>query len=253
MGVAIADADHDGLMDLFVTNFVGQQNNFYHQHRRGLFVDISRAARLYDASYELVGFGTQFLDADLDTHPDLVLTNGHVEDRRSKGELMNMRPQFFRNMGKLQFQELRGETAGSFFDQEVMGRGLARLDWNRDGLPDFAVSHLDTPTRLVTNRTSTNHHFLKIRLRGMNGARDAIGTTINMTCGPKQLYFQLTAGDGFQASNERQLLCGLGDAERVDRLQVRWPSGTEDVFNDVSADAEIILVEGLGRVIEIVR
>jgi len=153
MGIAAGDADGNGRLDLFITNFRNEANTLYLQPDALTWVDDTRRAGLYAASFELLGFGTQFLDADLDGRPDLVVTNGHVGDLRHHGVPYQMRPQFFRNAGAGRFAELQGAAAGEFFQAEYLGRGLARLDRNRDGRQDFVVQHLESPAALVTNRT----------------------------------------------------------------------------------------------------
>lgn len=244
MGVAADDADGDGLTDLFVTNFYNEYNTLYRQLPGGIFSDISHTARLKEPSLAKLGFGTQFIDGDLDGWPDLVVANGHVDDFRSHGIPFRMQAQFFANEGGGRFVELPAKQLGDYFQQELLGRGLARLDWNRDGREDFVVSHVNSPVSLVTNRTAETGHFFALQLRGVESNRDAIGTVVKVTVAGRTRTKQLTAGDGFQVSNQRQLIFGLGDNSLVEQLSVRWPSGREQVFRNVAADAEYLLVEG---------
>jgi hypothetical protein len=244
MGIAAADADADGLLDLFVTNFANQSNTLYVGQPGNQFEDGTRKAGLRDPSFALLGFGTQFLDGELDGWPDLVLTNGHVDDYSRDGRAYRMRPQYYRNVERGRFAEVPAESLGSHFEGEYVGRGLARVDWNRDGLDDFVVSHLHSPVALVTNRTRNAGHFLAIRLRGVTSDRDAIGAILHLKAGEDTWIRQLTAGDGFQASNQRQLILGLGNRDRIDELTVQWPSGLRQTFRDLPADHEVLLVEG---------
>jgi tetratricopeptide (TPR) repeat protein len=244
MGVAADDADGDGRLDLFVTNYYRESNTLYLQAREDLFVDGTREAGLREPSFWLLGFGTQFLDAELDGEPDLVITNGHVSDYTAEGQPYEMRPQFLRNSGGGRFVELPPDTLGAFFEGRHVGRGLARLDWNRDGLEDFVVSHLGARAALVTNRSAPAGHMLALELRGVTNSRDAIGTTVRLEAGGRVRTRQLTGGDGYYAVNESRMIFGLGPAERVDALTVRWPSGHEQTFEDVPAGQAYILVEG---------
>ena len=173
MGVAAGDANQDGLMDLFVTNFFLESNTLYGQERHLGFSDRTAFAGLREPGFAMLGFGTQFLDGDLDGLPDLVVTNGHVDDYSFQDRPFRMRPQYFRNTGGERFVELH--PRGPFFELEQLGRSLATLDWNRDGREDFVVSHLDTPVALMTNQTSSAGHFLVVNLRGVLCSRDAIG------------------------------------------------------------------------------
>ncbi len=244
MGVAADDADGDGLTDLFVTNFYNEYNVLYRQLPGGGFCDTSNTARLKEPSLAKLGFGTQFIDGDLDGWPDLVVANGHVDDFRSHGIPFRMQAQFFANLGAGRFAELPAKQMGDYFQQELLGRGLARLDWNRDGREDFAVSNLNSPACLVTNQTAETGHFLALQLRGVESNRDAIGTVVKITAAGQTRTKQLTAGDGYQASNQRQLLFGLGNDVVVKELFVRWPSGREQTFLNVTGDSEYMLVEG---------
>lgn len=243
MGVAAGDVDGNGLLDLYVTNYYNEANSLYLQTAPGLFTESSRQAGLHQPSFRQLGFGTQFLDADLDGWLDLVVSNGHLDDFRYMKIPYRMPAQFFRNSGSGRFEEVAAPSLGEYFQRKLLGRSLAVLDWNRDGRPDFAVSHLESPAALVTNVSQETGHWLKLRLYGVESPRDAIGATVTLRRGKQTWTQHLTAGSGYQASNERMLLFGLGGETRIDRMTIKWPSGTEQVFNDLPADREWAVVE----------
>lgn len=245
MGIAADDADGNGLLDLFVTNFFNESNTLYCQQPGGFFVDASREFDLRNPSMSQLGFGTQFIDADLDGRPDLVVVNGHVDDFTEDGTPFRMKSQFFRNQGP-RFSEVSDTQLGDFFVHPQLGRGLARLDWNRDGKDDFVVSRLIDPAALVVNRTPVTGHFLAIRLVGRR-YRDAIGSEVKVTAGNLTLVKQLTAGDGFECSNERKLTFGLAQAARIDSVQIVWISGLTQEFTNVELDREVLIVEGMNE------
>jgi len=247
MGVAAGDADGDGRLDFFVTNFADESNTLYLQDADGLFMDATKRSGLRTPSFPYVGWGTQFLDADLDGAPDLVVANGHVDDFSDTGHEYLMRPQVFRNLGGARFAELPSAEAGGYFAKRFLARGLARLDWNRDGLPDFVVSNIGDKASLVTNRSVGTGRFLNVRLHATRASRDAVGTVVDVSAGGRRWSQQLVAGDGYMASNERMLHFGLGTAEAVDELRARWPSGVETVLKDLPAGATVVLVEGRSR------
>ncbi len=248
MGIAAGDANEDGKLDLFVTNFFEEPNTLYLQLDEGMFIDDTAQSGLLGPSYRMLGFGAQFLDGELDGHVDLVVTNGHIEDLSFNQTPYKMRPQYFRGLGRGRFQEVPTEQLGEFFQGEYLGRSLARIDWNRDGREDFIVSHLDAPVALLSNTTQETGHFFALQLRGVQSSRDAIGARVTIEAGATTRTQWLTAGDGYQASNQRQLLFGLGSHQRVDKLQIRWPSGLSQEFADLPADQEFIIVEGSPRV-----
>lgn len=250
MGVAAGDPNGDGLLDLFVTNFYNESNTYYRQISGGVFEDATRAAQLYDVSLKMVGFGTQFLDIDLDGRQDLVIANGDVDDLRDVGRDHAQRPQCLWNRGHGVFEEVRTSTAGSYFQAKCLGRGLARVDWNRDGREDVVVSHLDRPAALLTNRSEAGH-FVSLRLVGTKSARIPIGATVVIQLGTARHVRQLTAGDGYMASNERQLTFGLGTQSQVDLVEIRWPSGEITELSQLEVDREYTVVEGRARAIEL--
>lgn len=244
MGIAVGDANADGLLDLFVTNFYREPNTLYLQQPDHSFVDATRQAQLFDASFPRLGWGAQFVDGELDGKPDLLVLNGHINDFSLGGVAYKMSPQYFRNLGGGQFAEAPAAGLGPYFEGQRLGRALARLDFNRDGLEDFCATHVDEPAALLANRATQHGHFLTVHLRGVRSERDAIGATVWVKAAGKSYLRQLTAGDGFQASNERQLTFGLGAADRVEELTVGWPSGLEQTFRDLVADQAVVLVEG---------
>ena len=156
-----------------------------------------------------------------------------------------MSPQAFRNTGSGHFQEMRPESLGPYFERKLVGRSLAKLDWNRDGKEDFVVSHLFDSVALLTNTTQTDNHWLALQLSGTRSNRDAIGTTVTVETAGRKIVNQLTSGSGYAASNQRRMLVGLGRHERITELRVHWLSGNDQVFHNIAADREYLLVEGM--------
>lgn len=247
MGIAADDANGDGRIDFFVTTFKDEPKILYVQDASGLFVDSSTSSGLAGPGLPFVGWGTQFLDADCDGHPDLVIANGHVDDYRNEGGEYHMRSQFFQNTGAGRFVELRAEDCGAWFERKYLGRGLARLDWNRDGRMDFVVSQIGDPASLMTNHSQNAGNYLNIRLHATMTSRDAIGTVVDVVMGRRTLTKQLVAGDGYMASNERLLQFGMGSNETADRIEVRWPSGNVSRVATTPANATIDVIEGRPR------
>jgi tetratricopeptide (TPR) repeat protein len=247
MGIAADDVDGDGRIDFFITTFKDEPRTLYLQDATGLFVDATNRAGLRTTGLPFVGWGTQFIDADCDGEPDIVIANGHVDDYRSEGGEYHMRPQILRNLGAGKFIELTAAQAGSYFQRKYLGRGLARLDWNRDGRMDFVVSNIGATASLVTNRSTGAGNYINVRLHARATARDAIGSIVDVEAGTRRWSKQLVAGDGYMASNERMLQFGLADAGRVRKLSVHWPSGQTTTLRDLPVDVTVELVEGASR------
>lgn len=243
MGIAADDADGNGTLDLFATNYFNESNTLYLQQSSRTFLDTTPAAGLREPSLRQLGFGTQFLDADLDGWPDLIVTNGHVDDETARGVPLQMPTQIFRNVGKARFVEVPASQLGRWFQGKYLGRGLARIDWNRDGRDDFCVSTIDTAAALLTNQSVRRGRFLALKLVGTRSARIPIGARVHIQTGGRSIWKQLTTGDGYQASNEPRLLFATGSDEQVS-VVIHWPSGETATFSDVASDAEWLAVEG---------
>lgn len=244
MGVAAGDVNGDGSTDLFVTNFISDSNTMYLQTFPGFFSDATRNSGLARSSYPMVGFGTQFLDADLDGQQDLIVTNGHVDQTFATGEADRMPPQFYQNSGAGRFTEMEAASLGAPFLKKRFGRALARLDWNRDLRNDVCIVHLASPVALVTNESLTANKSIMLTLKGATASRDAIGTTVTLTTSLRSYSRQLTGGDGYQASNERRLNFGLLPDERPVSLQVHWVDGVEEF--QASSVGEMVVIQGGG-------
>jgi hypothetical protein len=122
---------------------------------------------------------------------------------------------------------------------------MARLDWNRDGRDDVCIVTLDTPVALLTNTTAKTGHFLTFDLSGVDCHRDAVGTIVTVvTKTGRRIVRQLTAGDGYQCSNERRLTFGLGPETEITGVTVRWISGRRQTVAPLTVDRHYQWTEG---------
>jgi tetratricopeptide (TPR) repeat protein len=245
MGIAAGDANRDGLIDLFVTNYYNESNTLYQGQSGMVFSDQTAEAGLREPGIRQLGFGSQFLDADVDGHLDLIVTNGHVDDETARNIPLHMPTQFFRNTGNATFTEVPAASLGPWFSSQYLGRGVAKLDWNRDGRIDVLVGMLDSPSALLTNESEPVGKSISLKLVAKNSAREAIGTSVSLTTKENTVTCQLTAGDGYQSSNERTLHFAVADAEQV-TLTIRWPSGEMDHVTTGELTGRSSLIEGRG-------
>lgn len=253
MGVACGDATGDGALDLLITNFIRESNSFQVRRPDGTFEDQVRQYGLREPSLDKMGWGTQFLDADADGLLDLAIANGHLDDYSASGVPFKMVTQVFRNRSNQRFDLVEAKRLGPYFSRQVLGRAMARLDWNRDGKEDLCVTHVDVPFALLSNTTASSGKSLVLSLRGTDSSRDAIGAIIRVVAGDRTITRQVIAGDGFAASNERKIVVGMGSADHASKVQVRWPSGKEQHFQDLSAEHEWVLLEGRSNPVAITR
>lgn len=243
MGIACDDANGDGFPDLFVTNFYHESNTLYLAAGQDFFEDRTRSFQLAQPSWDMLGFGTQFVDADLDGWPDLLVANGHIDDLSATGVPFQMPLQFFHNRVQ-HFQELHSSEAGGCFAKPALGRGMARLDWNRDGQEEAVVVNQESPAMLLKNVSETPGKSLVLQFRALDEARDAVGTIVRIKVGSRILTRQLTAGDGFQASNERQLVIGTETVQSVDSIEVLWPNGAKQEIGPLPTGKRYLILQG---------
>jgi hypothetical protein len=244
MGIAAGDANGDGLIDMYITNFFGESDTLYSQRPDGLFDDATRPFDLRDSGFWTLGFGCQFADFDGDGWEDLVATNGHVDQRSRRGDPDRTPPQLFRNLQGRKFVEIQPNRLGAFFQQGYLGRGLAKLDWNRDGRLDFAVSHLHGDFALITNNTPPKGKPLVVRLCGRTGTREPTGALVKIRSENKDVFRLVTGGSGYLVTNDRLVKFAVPETESAVDLEVRWPGGHVDRWTNVRTGQEILVIQG---------
>ena len=242
MGIAAADLNADGLTDLLVTNFYNESNTLYQSMRPLSFDDSTRRMNLQGVSMPVLGFGTQFLDANLDAVSELFVANGHVDDLRRLGKPYQMPAHLFCIQNN-QFEQLQGMKLGDYFQHGHLGRAAVVLDWNRDQRPDLLIGHLSEDYALLTNKSRVAGKAVTIRLCGVRSSRDAIGTTISYQINGKTIMRQLTAGDGYQCSNQHRLILSCGDQAELNNVKVIWPTGAAQSIEKLEPDRAYVVIE----------
>lgn len=242
MGIACDDFDHDGWLDLYVTNFYEDYNTLYCNQGGFLFSDETQSHLLAKPTMQVLGFGALSADLDLDGDSEIFVANGHIHDRRFEGTPWQMPPQCFARMSNGTYAEI-SEQVGPYFQGKYIGRGVARLDFNQDHLPDVVTVHQDRAVAVLLNETQQAGHALVLRLCGRQSNRDSIGSRIEFQSGLTRRVVEVTGGDGYCASNERTLIIGVGATNVVPQITIRWPSGHIDEFTDVPTDTSLLIVE----------
>jgi hypothetical protein len=227
MGVDAEDIDGDGLPDILVTNFDSEYNTVYRNLGGGQFRDIGFESGLARDTLPWVGWGTALADFDNDGWPDNFVANGQVDDNlRLLGRTVDYEEPalLFRNLAGKRFR-LATRDAGPYFDSRHVGRGAAFGDIDDDGDIDIVVNHKDGPPALLRNDSVNANRWSRLELRGTRSNRDAIGTRIEVIAGGRKLVRQRKGGCSMESSNDPRILIGIGRAEEVESLVVRWPSG----------------------------
>jgi hypothetical protein len=270
MNVEWGDYDGDGLLDVYVTNitddYMREGNFLWRNHGDGTFTDVARETGTHDTGW---GWAGKFFDYDNDGRLDLYVVNGWVSagpesyapaifemimqpgidftDARNwppmgdKSLSGYQRNRLFHNRGDGLFEEL-AERHG--VDSRRDGRGIAVADLDRDGRLDLFVANADAEPHLYRNRIAPAGRWIAFELEGRRSNRDAIGTRLRATSGGRTRLRFVDGGNGFAGQSSRRVHFGLGDAEAIDRLEVRWPSGLEQTFGPLPAGRLYRIVEG---------
>ncbi len=223
MGVDAADFDGDGLPDLLVTNFARDTCTLYRNLGGLFFEDVSREQSLKEFTYESLSWACSFFDPDRDGDRDIVIVNGHiypqVDDFPEFEESYRQLPLLLRNVGGA-LQDA-GATAGSGFSQPIAGRGMAVGDYDADGDPDLVLSAIDSPPVLLRNDTSSDGHWVTLRLLDANGA-PALNARARIVAGERSWTGEVRSGSTYQSQSSMDLFFGLGEADRIDSLEIHW-------------------------------
>jgi hypothetical protein len=238
MGVDAGDIDGSGRPSLSITNFQHNPHIVFRNHGSLRFSDYSFPSGMGGASIDTLGFGSVFLDADLDGKLDMAVANGHVDSEAmgKYGLPMAQAAQLFLGDGAGHFKDVSGQ-AGEYFREKHVGRGLAYADFDNDGKPDLVFSHNAGPMVLLRNETETNNAWVKLELigDGKKSNRNAIGARVEIEAGDKRQTRFIIGGGSYLSASERRLIVGLGNAERADRVTVYWPSGRKQEFTNLPA------------------
>lgn len=249
MGTDWGDVDRDGRMDLIVTNFDFETNTLYRNLGGGLFLDATAAFGIGSESLTELAFGCDLADLDNDGWLDLVVANGHILDNIAEvqSNLRFAQPgQLYRNDGGV--LRRNRESEGDFARPRV-GRGLATLDYDRDGDLDLALANNRSPAELLENRGGAESgRSVGFRFVGTEANRDGIGVSVTVTGAGFPQREERRAGASYLAQHDPVLWFGLGESTDTGVITVSWPSGREERLNPLPAGWVHLLKEGQGRI-----
>ena len=246
MGVDFGDVNRDGWLDLFVTNFSGETNTLYLNEKNGFLIDATFRTGLGYPSIHLLGFGTKFVDLDLDGWLDIFVVNGHVIDNI---KLFNrdyqhaQQKQIFINRGNETFLDQTKNIGGDLLEPTV-GRGAAFGDIDNDGDIDIAISNNNGKANLLLNEGKPKGHWIGFKLEGKTCNREAIGSKLKITTDSGVQVAWVNPAASYLSSNDLRVLFGLGPDEMVTSLEVQWPGFGKDLFENLTCNSYYRIVQG---------
>lgn len=246
MGVDFEDYDNDGSPDVVATALAKELYPLFRNEGAGTFGYVTRQTGLAEITARLSGWSVKFVDFNHDGWKDLFAAQSHVLDNVELMEpgLAYLQPPLIALNRAGRFVDI-GAAAGPVFQASIAGRGTAFGDLDNDGDIDLVVGVLDdSPRVLYSNASAGESHWLQVRLVGGSSARDGQGARVSVrtTSGGEQVRYSTTAG-GYLSANDPRLHFGLGSESIVSKIAVRWPSGAQQVLEDIKADQVITVRE----------
>ena len=247
MGVDAADYDQDGWIDLFVANVDQEMFSLYHNNKNEAFSDVAVPTGIGATTRLMSGWGLKFFDYDNDGDLDLLLCNGHPDDKvdAHTDGVKYLEPMLlYRNTG-------RGLTnvsaqGGPIFSRPLAARGMAIGDFDNDGAVDVLVAINNGAPILLRNNAGRQNHWLGVHLIGKKANPDAIGTTVTYKSGDLTRKRLKTGGGSYLSSHDPRMVLGFGKRTAIDSLEIKWPQpgGGTQLFTDLPLDRYITIVEG---------
>ena len=266
MGIALGDFNKDGLTDLIYTNFAAEVNTLATlvdnkssndgQLRNAVFVHDFESPLLHKLTWSKVSWAPGLFDLDNDTDLDLFFSNGHLNSVSGDNRQSNL---LFENDGRGRYTDI-SERSGILATGERIHRSAIFADYDDDGMVDIFVTvngqqvedgqgnKIFDPHQgkgiLFHNETKSDNNWIKVRLEGTKSNRDGFGATVRIAVGPNKYEQALISGQGFFSAHAKEIYFGLGAIESIDKIEVSWPSGIDQTFENIHVNQTVYIVEG---------
>ena len=244
MGIDTARYRNDDTLGIGIGNFANEMTAMFVSQRDPCsFTDEAIQEGVGPASRLLLKFGLFFFDYDLDGRLDLLTSNGHLEEEIAKiqaSQKYRQPAQLFWNHGA-GFSVVPPDRAGSELFKPIAGRGSACADIDGDGDLDVVLAQVNGAPLLLRNDQNLGHHFLRVKLVGTKGNRDAIGAWVKLRLGKETLARQVMPTRSYLSQSELPVTIGLGKTTQLDALEIIWPGGEKQFVPNPKLDALTIV------------
>ena len=250
MGIAVGDYLHTGKPALYITNFEDEDDLLYRNDGNWDFTDVSYKSGVALPSLPWVKWGTAFVDFDNDGWLDLMAVGGHVYpqvDSLPSGGGYRQPKLLHLNQKDGTFCDA-SDTAGPALKEHRVSRGLAVGDLFNDGNMDVVVSDIDGSPMLLRNHGVPGRHWVSFELAGTKSNRLALNARLKIVAGGMTQTEEIHSGGSYLSQNDLRVHFGLGTADKIESLEIRWPSGKVDTIKELEADHFYSVLEGQGIV-----
>ena len=244
MGVGIGDYDNDLREDIFVVNYASEPKSIFRNLGNGAFQNNAYASNVASTNLQLIGFGLEACDYDLDGHKDLIIGNGHVLDRtdeQSNGSTYAQSQQLLHNQGDGTFAD-DWHSLGDLIKPQVT-RGIAVADYDNDGDLDVVMVAHNTPLKLFRNDGGNANHWISFAVRDAHH-RSVVGAKVTIESGGTRQTQAVRGGSSFCSTSDPRINFGLGKNNDISALSVRWPDGKTEKFGALKVNAFYQLLPG---------
>ena len=245
MGTDFGDYNNDGKFDITVSNYQTETNTLYHNHDSSFFVDNTIPSGIAEVTHGYLGWGIKFFDYDNDGYQDIFVANGHLMDNISVLEKHVSYPQrnlLFRNLGDGTFANVMPETGGLALKK--VSRGAAIGDYDNDGDLDILVTNCNERSDLLQNVVGNRNNWVQIQTVGKKSNRSGIGAKVMVVTGDHVQYREVQSSGSYLSFHDLRAHFGVGKAEQIDLLEVRWTTGAIDSGTNLSVNQRYLVVEG---------
>jgi hypothetical protein len=250
MGIAVGDFENNGMLDVFNTTFSDDYKPLYRNEGDANFTDISYHIGLGEVTVPFLSWGDAFFDYDNDGWKDLLMSDGHVypqADKYNWGTSWKQRPMLFRNVKGKSFENVPA-VEGTGLADVIAGRGMAVGDLFNDGKIDAVINVMDGHPVLLHNVSADHNHWIELKLTGgPKSPRDAVGTTVYLTANGMKQREDVISGGSYLSSNDMRPHFGLGQATKIDDIEIHWPDGKVEHVSVPGIDRIVAVTEGSGK------